>query len=730
MDNAFERARLIAAKLAANGGSAGARPQGGSGESTLGKRKSPYDSGGPSLRVERIYLPVRQHPDVKFQGLIIGPGASTIKKLQADSGARIALRGKGSSKEARTNLTPEDMDELHVMVEGTDGQVARAKQDIQNISANLQQIKEAQLSALAGGSGGGGGGSHYGPPAGGSGMGTGTGTGGEYSEDIRVPSVHVGRLIGRGGDMSRRLQQDSGARMSIAKVGNPERIVTLSGTQESVQRLKAAIMSRLDEEDCRGNGGGGMGMGASHGGGSFYGGAGAAGALRAVSGQRGGGGGGGGQELDHPIVLKISLPHDKCGALIGRGGQTIRSLQEKTQCAIKVPSQPDPSNPSMRVVSVGAYSQEQADDAQAQIFAVIQEATQTRNDELAGQTQESYHLPDQFSGMVIGKGGSTIKALQSRCNCRVQIPNQCDPALQPPARLCTLVGTAKAIAAARNELDNIIAQGNMGYTTPQLDAYGAVQAVQAVAPNANPYGASGMYGAAPSPYGAPMAAAGGAGYYGASMAPPMAPPMAAVGYYGAYGGATSTLPSSDQTYAQAAAPPAAAAAEEDVEPEDDDAKVEYYHKKYWEYATYYGEKAAREFYGDWSPAAGTAPPAGVVPAADPVEAKEDHEATAGETQDVGTSVESNEEKKDDVEAKAEADADAGAEAEAETGAEDDKNDSGEGGAEGGGEGEDAPLSAEEERAHADEVAAYKAQYREWWLFHGKAAGAPEEPPEQ
>ena len=119
MGDAVERARAIAAKLASGGLGGGAL---GGGESSLGKRKSPYDSGGPSSS-EKVYLPVRQHPDVKFQGLIIGPGAATIKKLTADSGARIALRGMGSSKEPRHNPTPEDMDELHVLIEGGSAQV-------------------------------------------------------------------------------------------------------------------------------------------------------------------------------------------------------------------------------------------------------------------------------------------------------------------------------------------------------------------------------------------------------------------------------------------------------------------------------------------------------------------------------------------------------------------------------------------------------------------------------
>jgi hypothetical protein len=53
--------------------------------------------------------------------------------------------------------------------------------------------------------------------------------------------------------------------------------------------------------------------------------------------------------------------------------------------------------------------------------------------------------------------------------------------------------------------------------------------------------------------------------------------------------------------------PAAAAAPEAV-PSDPTA----YYNDFWAYSTYYGEAAARQFYGAWSPPEGTPPPPGVV----------------------------------------------------------------------------------------------------------------------
>jgi hypothetical protein len=43
-----------------------------------------------------------------------------------------------------------------------------------------------------------------------------------------------------------------------------------------------------------------------------------------------------------------------------------------------------------------------------------------------------------------------------------------------------------------------------------------------------------------------------------------------------------------------------------------------YYNDFWYYASYYGETAARQYYGEWSPPVGTPPPEGIVVAADPV----------------------------------------------------------------------------------------------------------------
>jgi hypothetical protein len=57
---------------------------------------------GPAAKFQRkLYIPWRKYPSYNFIGLIIGPRGNTQKKLEKETGCKIAVRGRGSGKEAR-----------------------------------------------------------------------------------------------------------------------------------------------------------------------------------------------------------------------------------------------------------------------------------------------------------------------------------------------------------------------------------------------------------------------------------------------------------------------------------------------------------------------------------------------------------------------------------------------------------------------------------------------------
>ena len=51
-----------------------------------------------------MYIPAQDYPEINFIGLLIGPRGTTLKEMEATSGAKLFIRGKGSHKEGKCDL--------------------------------------------------------------------------------------------------------------------------------------------------------------------------------------------------------------------------------------------------------------------------------------------------------------------------------------------------------------------------------------------------------------------------------------------------------------------------------------------------------------------------------------------------------------------------------------------------------------------------------------------------
>lgn len=76
-------------------------------------------------RTKKIPIPIDKHPTYNFIGLIIGPRGKTQKELEAKTGCKIAIRGRGSVKEGARGrrdgkVMEGDHEPLHVVVTGDD----------------------------------------------------------------------------------------------------------------------------------------------------------------------------------------------------------------------------------------------------------------------------------------------------------------------------------------------------------------------------------------------------------------------------------------------------------------------------------------------------------------------------------------------------------------------------------------------------------------------------------
>jgi splicing factor 1 len=86
-------------------------------------------------RTKKIRIPIEEHPQYNFIGLIIGPRGKTQKELESKTGCKIAIRGRGSVKEGargrRDGKVMESEDEpLHVVITGDDQRSVDAATDM------------------------------------------------------------------------------------------------------------------------------------------------------------------------------------------------------------------------------------------------------------------------------------------------------------------------------------------------------------------------------------------------------------------------------------------------------------------------------------------------------------------------------------------------------------------------------------------------------------------------
>nr|POE88425.1 branchpoint-bridging protein [Quercus suber] len=98
----------------------------------------PSDYRRPTKTQEKVYVPVNDYPEINFIGLLIGPRGNTLKKMETESQAKIAIRGKGSVKEGKgksdaAHASNQDEDLHCLIMADTEEKIAKAKKLIHNV---------------------------------------------------------------------------------------------------------------------------------------------------------------------------------------------------------------------------------------------------------------------------------------------------------------------------------------------------------------------------------------------------------------------------------------------------------------------------------------------------------------------------------------------------------------------------------------------------------------------
>lgn len=262
-------------------------------------------------------------------------------------------------------------------------------------------------------------------------------------------------------------------------------------------------------------------------------------------------------------------------------------IQDRSGANVQIPKEADADNPAIRTITVTHPNQGGADFAKQLIEEILKEKQARQGGGgmggagagggmgggMPGGTTVQIHIPDKDVGLCIGKQGATIKAMQEKSGCRINIPAQPTPGLG--YRVATCIGPPEKCAEVQSWIQRIGAEQSSNFIT----GYGM--------------GGMGGYGQQ-QPYGQQQQPYGQQGHYGGHQ---QQDNSAAWGAYYANQAAASA-PAAAAANAPAPAPAAASGANDQ------------YYDDFFRYAAHYGESAARQYYGAWSPPEGTPNPYG------------------------------------------------------------------------------------------------------------------------
>ncbi|KAJ2342459.1 hypothetical protein IWW50_006324, partial [Coemansia erecta] len=254
-----------------------------------------------------------------------------------------------------------------------------------------------------------------------------------------VPTQLSGLIIGRNGNNLRALEQQHGVRIqfdSNADKRDPERQITIEGPVAGAESARREILEFIDRhasEQKRPGNNTGQGQG---------------------QGQGGGGG------------MTIVVPGSKVGLIIGRGGESIREIQFSSGASVQV--QPDNGRMEREIVLAGTG--EQIERARARIMDIVamegpreqrgggggfnQQQQQQHHQSRAQGHMEEFQVPAESVGIIIGRGGETIKFLQQDTGTRIQVLQ--GPQFSGPMRPVTISGDYSACMRARGMIEEKI----------------------------------------------------------------------------------------------------------------------------------------------------------------------------------------------------------------------------------------------------------------------------------
>jgi far upstream element-binding protein len=281
--------------------------------------------------------------------------------------------------------------------------------------------------------------------------------GDDQSEVIQIESSLVGLIIGRQGENLRRIEAESSCRVQFLPPsdGGPFRQCKISGPRHRRAEVKEAINRIIDDS----------GMGPLN---------------RTQEKPRDPNKGGAAALRDGEDHTQIMVPDRTVGLIIGRGGETIRDLQERSGCHINIVGESKSINGLRPVNLIG--TPEAAAKAKDAIMEIVDSDSRgegasaggggvgrippsggrgdmSRRDAGGGggggggpdKVHDAVYVPSDAVGMIIGKGGETIREMQSSTGCKINVAQASGPG--ETEREIALIGSRDSIARAKQAIE-------------------------------------------------------------------------------------------------------------------------------------------------------------------------------------------------------------------------------------------------------------------------------------
>ncbi|XP_065266454.1 insulin-like growth factor 2 mRNA-binding protein 2 isoform X3 [Emys orbicularis] len=348
-------------------------------------------SPGGSSQPKQLDFPLRILVPTQFVGAIIGKEGLTIKNLTKQTQSKVDIHRKENAGAAEKPIT------IHASPEGC-SEACRMILDIMQKEAD--ETKSAE----------------------------------EVPLKILAHNSLVGRLIGKEGRNLKKIEQDTGTKITISPlqdltIYNPERTITVKGSIEACSNAEVEIMKKLREAyendivavNQQANLIPGLNLSAlgifSTGLSMLPSAAGARGAAAAASYNPF-------AQCPSTEVVNLFIPTQAVGAIIGKKGQHIKQLARFAGASIKIAPAEGPDASERMVIITGPP--EAQFKAQGRIFGKLKEEN-FFNPKEEVKLEAHIKVPSSAAGRVIGKGGKTVNELQNLTSAEVIVPRDQTP---------------------------------------------------------------------------------------------------------------------------------------------------------------------------------------------------------------------------------------------------------------------------------------------------------------